>query len=237
MNAAPIQIRPAVAADASAVAGLAAELAQSFTFSRARFDVSYPALLAERNVCLLVAVGGDHLGYLLGFRHLTFFANGPVGWVEEILIRPDQRGLGTGRALMTTFEQWAAEHDCTMVALATRRAAPFYRAIGYEESAVYHRKILRAKAAPLSRALTLSQRYHEEAEMTDMLIRDVPDDVVAALDAHAGRLGLSRSEYVRRRLAQDAATPGTTVSVEDLARFAGDFGDLADPDVMNQAWQ
>ena len=41
--------------------------------------------------------------------------------------------------------------------------------------------------------------------MTDVLIRDVPDDVIAAVDARAGRLGLSRSEYVRRRLAQDAA--------------------------------
>jgi Ribbon-helix-helix protein, copG family len=73
--------------------------------------------------------------------------------------------------------------------------------------------------------------------MTDVLIRDVPDDVIAALDAHAGRLGLSRSEYVRRRLAQDAATSGSTVSVRDLARFADLFGDLADPDVMSQAWQ
>jgi len=146
MNGAPIQIRPALAADAPAVAGLAAALAQSFTFSRARFDLTYPALLAERDVCLLVAIGGgDHLGYLLGFRHLTFFANGPVGWVEEILVSPDQRGSGTGRALMTAFEQWAAKHGCAMVALATRRAAPFYRAIGYEESAVYHRKILRGE--------------------------------------------------------------------------------------------
>ncbi len=73
--------------------------------------------------------------------------------------------------------------------------------------------------------------------MTDVLIRDVPDDVIAALDAHAGRLGLSRSEYVRRRLAQDAATHGSPVSVQDLARFAGLFSDLADPDVMSQAWQ
>jgi hypothetical protein len=47
---------------------------------------------------------------------------------------------------------------------------------------------------------------------------------------------LSRSEYVRRRLAQDAATPGSPVSVGDLARFAGTFADLADPDVMSQAW-
>ena len=52
--------------------------------------------------------------------------------------------------------------------------------------------------------------------MTDMLIRDVPDDVIAALDAHAGRLGLSRSEYVRRRLAQDAAVPGAPVSVRKI---------------------
>jgi hypothetical protein len=28
-----------------------------------------------------------------------------------------------------------------------------------------------------------------------MLIPDVPDDVIAAVDVHAGRLGLSRSEY------------------------------------------
>ena len=73
--------------------------------------------------------------------------------------------------------------------------------------------------------------------MTDMLIRNVPEEVVAALDAHAARLGLSRSEYVRRRLAQDAATPGSAVGVEDLARFADAFADLADPDVMSRAWK
>ena len=72
---------------------------------------------------------------------------------------------------------------------------------------------------------------------TDVLIRDVPDDVIAALDAHAARLGLSRSEYVRRRLAQDAAVQDSAVSVEDLTRFADMFGDLADPDVMSRAWR
>ena len=73
--------------------------------------------------------------------------------------------------------------------------------------------------------------------MTDMLIRDVPDDVIAALEAHARRLGLSRTEYVRRRLAQDAALPDSPVSAEDLTHFAATFSDLADPDVMSQAWQ
>jgi hypothetical protein len=73
--------------------------------------------------------------------------------------------------------------------------------------------------------------------VTDVLIRDVPDDVIAAVDAQAGRLGLSRSEYLRRRLAQDAATPGSSVSEQDLVRFAEVFGDLADPDVMSRAWR
>ena len=49
--------------------------------------------------------------------------------------------------------------------------------------------------------------------MTDMLIRDLPDEVVAALDAQAERLGISRSEYVRRRLTQDAVTSGATVAL------------------------
>lgn len=73
--------------------------------------------------------------------------------------------------------------------------------------------------------------------MTDMLIRDVPDDVIAGIDAHARRLGLSRAEYVRRRLAQDAVVPGSAVAVQDLAHFAETFSDLADAEVMTQAWR
>lgn len=73
--------------------------------------------------------------------------------------------------------------------------------------------------------------------MTDMLIRDVPDEVIAAVDTHASRLGLSRSEYVRRRLAQDAAATESPVTVTDLAAFASTFGDLADPEIMSRAWQ
>ena len=72
--------------------------------------------------------------------------------------------------------------------------------------------------------------------MTDVLIRDVPDDVIAAVDARAGRLGLSRSEYLRRFLSQAAVGPGSPVSTGDLARFADVFSDLADPDVMSRAW-
>jgi len=141
------RVRSALGADAGAVASLAAELAQSFAFSREQFDLSYPALLASADACLLVAAEGDDcLGYVLGFRHLTFYANGPVGWVEEIVVTQQYRGRGLGRALMSAFESWAAARDCVLVALATRRAAPFYLALGYAESATYLRKILTHQA-------------------------------------------------------------------------------------------
>ena len=53
----------------------------------------------------------------------------------------------------------------------------------------------------------------------------------------ARRLGLPRSEYLRWRLAQEAAVADSPVSVADLARFAETFSDLADPDAMSQGWE
>jgi Ribbon-helix-helix protein, copG family len=70
----------------------------------------------------------------------------------------------------------------------------------------------------------------------DVLIRDVPADDIARIDAHAARVGLSRSEYLRRRLRQEAARPTEPVTAADLARFGSRFVDLADPEVMRRAW-
>ncbi|MDX6240684.1 MAG: hypothetical protein QOG10_5504 [Kribbellaceae bacterium] len=72
--------------------------------------------------------------------------------------------------------------------------------------------------------------------MTDILIRDVPDDVLAVIDSRANHLGLSRNEYLRRQLSQDAGRTDTTVTAADLRRFSHTVRDLADPDVMGQAW-
>ena len=147
------QVRPAAAGDAGAVGALAAGLATSFPFSATAFAASYPALLADPGACVLVAAReGEVLGYLLGFRHLTFYANGPVAWVEEIVVRDRERGQGAGAALMSAFEQWAGSQGCALVALATRRAAPFYRAVGYEESAAYFRKVLAGEPPPAGQA-------------------------------------------------------------------------------------
>lgn len=73
--------------------------------------------------------------------------------------------------------------------------------------------------------------------VSDFLVRDLPDDVLAAIDAQAARLGLSRNEYVRRELSHVAQRSASPVTADDLRLFADAFSDLADPDLMERAWE
>jgi hypothetical protein len=72
--------------------------------------------------------------------------------------------------------------------------------------------------------------------VADLLVRDVPDDVLAAIDEKARRLGLSRAEYLRRALTRERTT-SENVTGSDLRRFALTFADLGDPEIMRRAWE
>lgn len=72
--------------------------------------------------------------------------------------------------------------------------------------------------------------------MVDILVRDVPDDVVAAIEVNARAVGLSRVEYLRRLLERERTAAGGDVTVESLRRFGETLRDLADDDVMRSAW-
>lgn len=72
--------------------------------------------------------------------------------------------------------------------------------------------------------------------MADILIRDLPDDLIAAIDAKARQAGLSRVEYIRRALARERDSAPRQTTLEDLATLAERLGDLTDPDVMRDAW-
>lgn len=72
--------------------------------------------------------------------------------------------------------------------------------------------------------------------MADILIRGVGADVVATIDASAKRVGLSRSEYLRRVLERERRAGLRRVSVADLEQLSDLVTDLDDPDVMAGAW-
>jgi GNAT superfamily N-acetyltransferase len=136
-------VRRANARDLDSLFALLEQFATSFKPERASFERCASRLLTDDSVWLAVAEhDAEVVGYCLGFDHCALYANGRVSWVEEITIKEGLRRRGIGRALMAAFEAWAQSRDSKLVALATRRAAPFYTALGYEESAVYFRKMV-----------------------------------------------------------------------------------------------
>jgi hypothetical protein len=72
--------------------------------------------------------------------------------------------------------------------------------------------------------------------MSDVVIRDVPDEVLAVIDRRSARLGLSRNEYLLRQLSQEATRSEVAVTLADFQRFSELARDLEDPEVMAQAW-
>ncbi len=136
-------IRQAQAQDVEAVWMLAKNFATSFAVDETAFRATFARMLCDSSTRLVVAeVENVVVGYVLAFSHDTFYANGRVTWIEEIAVDVEYRRQGIGKSLIKNIEDWAARHDCKLIALATRRAANFYEAIGYEASATYFRKVI-----------------------------------------------------------------------------------------------
>lgn len=58
------------------------------------------------------------------------------------MVDEGHRRSGVSRELMGYAENWARESGAAYLALTSRRAGPFYLALGYEDSAVFFKKTL-----------------------------------------------------------------------------------------------
>jgi hypothetical protein len=72
--------------------------------------------------------------------------------------------------------------------------------------------------------------------MGDILLRDVADVTIAEIDRRAEQQGLSRAEYLRRRLDAEYHAAPASVTDADWQRFHQATADLDDPEVMAKAW-
>lgn len=75
--------------------------------------------------------------------------------------------------------------------------------------------------------------------MADLLIRNVRPEVVADLDAHAERLGVSRAELMRQVLeeqAQRIRSARRHRTVDDLKATASRLRGVLDDELMKDAW-
>lgn len=73
--------------------------------------------------------------------------------------------------------------------------------------------------------------------MTNILIRGLSDEAIARIDMEAAEMGLSRNEFLRRRLEGDKPRAAVKTTEDDWKRAGEIFADLGDPDVMVDAWQ
>jgi hypothetical protein len=72
--------------------------------------------------------------------------------------------------------------------------------------------------------------------MTDVLISDVPQDVLDRIDQRAAQQGLPRSEFLRRTLEREATADSRTVTMADLDRLYALTADMREPDFEQRAW-
>ena len=139
-------IRPAVPDDADGVWRLVEDFAPTFRPRRETFDLTFRSLAEAPQALVLVAEQrGSVVGYLLAHCRATFLANGPVAWVEEVMVAEPARRNGVGQALMNDVESWAESQGAAYVSLASRRAGDFYLSLAYEDAATFFKKPLNSQ--------------------------------------------------------------------------------------------
>ena len=141
-----VHIRPALPSDVDDVWPLVRDFGPGVAAERAAFEASWRAVIESPLSLVAVAVAGRAdgaiVGYVLAHLHASFLANRVVAWVEEVAVSEHHRRAGIGRKLMTHAENWARTEGAAHLALASRRSGAFYRALGYEDAAVFYKRAL-----------------------------------------------------------------------------------------------
>jgi GNAT superfamily N-acetyltransferase len=112
-----LSIRPAAPADLSLIAALVRELAEYEKLAHeVRFDEAKlgehlfgPRPMAE---VVIGEVDGVAQGFALFFHNFSTFEGRPGIYLEDLFVRPEARGCGLGKALLTHLARLAVERDC-----------------------------------------------------------------------------------------------------------------------------
>ena len=112
-----IAIRPATSADLPLIGALIIELAEYEQLAHeVRFD---PAVLGDKLFgprpyaeVVIGEVDGKAQGFALFFHNFSTFEGRPGIYLEDLFVRPDARGSGLGKALLSHLAALAIERDC-----------------------------------------------------------------------------------------------------------------------------
>ena len=112
-----ISIRPASAADLPLIAQLIRDLAEYERLAHeVRFDddVLNAKLFGPRPYAEVVIgeIDGHPQGFALFFHNFSTFEGRPGIYLEDLFVRPEARGSGLGKALLSHLAALAVERDC-----------------------------------------------------------------------------------------------------------------------------
>lgn len=112
-----ISIRPATAADLPLIAQLIRDLAEYERLAHeVRFDdqVLAAKLFGPRPYAEVVIgeIDGAAQGFALFFHNFSTFEGRPGIYLEDLFVRPEARGSGLGKALLSHLAALAVERDC-----------------------------------------------------------------------------------------------------------------------------
>ena len=112
-----LSIRPATPADLSLIAQLIRDLADyEKLLHEVRFDeaVLGQKLFGPRPYAEVVIgeIDGAPQGFALFFHNFSTFEGKPGIYLEDLFVRPEARGSGLGKALLSHLAMLAVERDC-----------------------------------------------------------------------------------------------------------------------------
>jgi GNAT superfamily N-acetyltransferase len=134
-----LSIRPAAAADLPLIAALIRELAAYEKLAHeVRFDEQTLAqnLFGPRPMAEVVIgeVDGEAQGFALFFHNFSTFEGCPGIYLEDLFVRPEARGCGLGKALLSHLAGLAVERQCARLEWSVldwnEPAIGFYRKLG-----------------------------------------------------------------------------------------------------------
>ena len=90
-------------------------------------------------ITLLAKVEDDYIGLLNAFVHFATFTVRKMINVHDVIVKPEFRGYGVGKALMNGIIDKAKEMGCSKLTLEVRNdnvvAQNLYKKLGFEEGA------------------------------------------------------------------------------------------------------
>ncbi|MCW1382000.1 GNAT family N-acetyltransferase [Novosphingobium sp. KCTC 2891] len=134
-----LSIRPATPADVGLIADLIRALADyEKLLDQVRFDeaVLGEKLFGARPYAEVVIgeIDGAPQGFALFFHNFSTFEGKPGIYLEDLFVRPEARGSGLGKALLSHLAALAVERDCARLEWSVldwnEPSIGFYKALG-----------------------------------------------------------------------------------------------------------